>query len=133
MADGARSTTTWRIPAQAVIGALLIIAVELLIGGAALLWSTMAIGLGGEMSAPDGLVYATIALALIPLVLIVYGLIRRRLGPMRLGALISVIPAVIALFQPSDNFYVLVGLVAAAVIGALLIFTAKRPTSVIYR
>lgn len=124
---------SWRIPVQAVIGALLIIAVELLIGGAALLWSTMAIGLGGEMSAPDGLVYATIALALIPLVLIVYGLIRRRLGPMRLGALLSVIPAVIALFQPSDNFYVLIGLVAATVIGALLIFTAKRPTSVVYR
>lgn len=123
----------WRVPAQALLGGVLILLVDAAIAGLGLAWSIAGVGPGGRVSFTPVLLGVTIGLAVIAFLLLAWGLIRRRLGPMRLGALLSIAPVVITLVRPSDDFVILAAAAGVVLLGVVLVFTGKRPRSVIYR
>ena len=123
----------WRLPAVAVLGGLLSLLVQAAIAGVGGLWWATESGPGSHVTFGSVLLLVTVALAALALLLLLVAMVRRRLGPMRLAALLGVVPPVITVLQPNDVFPVLIGLVGAAVLGLVLVFVAPRPKVVVYR
>lgn len=132
MATRSEPTIKWSVPLPAMIGAVVLLIAAVLIGGADHLFSDLIPQLArdGEVGI---LQYVTIGFAALTVLFLLWGLIRRRLGPMRFAALLGVITGGLVLLRGSEPFWFLGALAGAALLGAILIFTAPRPKSVVYR